>query len=73
MDPVVLVGVIIVVLYIFSCINILAEYERGVVFRLGRVQRGRKAPAWCSSSGLLTGWCACRCGWKRWRCRRRTS
>ena len=44
MDPVVLVGVIIVVLYIFSCINILAEYERGVVFRLGRVQTRPKGP-----------------------------
>ena len=39
-----LVGVIIVVLYIFSCINILAEYERGVVFRLGRVQTRPKGP-----------------------------
>jgi regulator of protease activity HflC (stomatin/prohibitin superfamily) len=44
MDPVVLVTVIIVVLYIFSCINILAEYERGVVFRLGRVQTRPKGP-----------------------------
>jgi len=44
MDPVVLVTVIIVVLYIFSCINILAEYERGVVFRLGRVQKQPKGP-----------------------------
>ena len=44
MDPVVMVFVAIVVLYIFSCINILAEYERGVVFRLGRVQSRPKGP-----------------------------
>ncbi|MGD0579588.1 MAG: slipin family protein [Bryobacteraceae bacterium] len=44
MEPVVLVFVIIVVLYIFSCINILAEYERGVVFRLGRVRERPKGP-----------------------------
>jgi regulator of protease activity HflC (stomatin/prohibitin superfamily) len=37
MEPIVLVGILIVVLYMFSCINVLAEYERGVVFRLGRV------------------------------------
>ncbi len=37
MEPVYLVGLLVVVLYLFSCINVLAEYERGVVFRLGRV------------------------------------
>ena len=31
-------------LYLFSCIRILFEYERGVVFRLGRVQRVPKGP-----------------------------
>jgi len=44
MEPVTLVTVIVVLLYIFSCINILAEYERGVVFRLGRVQERPKGP-----------------------------
>jgi regulator of protease activity HflC (stomatin/prohibitin superfamily) len=44
MEPVVLVGILIVVLYVFSCINVLAEYERGVVFRLGRVLPVPKGP-----------------------------
>ena len=28
---------IVVILYLFSSIKILAEYERGVIFRLGRL------------------------------------
>lgn len=44
MEPVVLVCVLIVILYVFSCINVLAEYERGVVFRLGRVLSVPKGP-----------------------------
>src|SRR5439155_12020173 len=36
--------VIIVVLYLFSSIKILAEYERGVIFRLGRVLSEPKGP-----------------------------
>jgi regulator of protease activity HflC (stomatin/prohibitin superfamily) len=44
MEPVVLVGVLILLLYVFSCINVLAEYERGVVFRLGRVLPVPKGP-----------------------------
>ena len=34
---------------IFSMVHALQEYERGVVFRLGRVRRGPRARA-CSSS-----------------------
>jgi len=34
----------IIVLYLFSCIRILFEYERGVVFRLGRVVGKPKGP-----------------------------
>jgi regulator of protease activity HflC (stomatin/prohibitin superfamily) len=34
----------IVVLYLFSCLNVLAEYERGVIFRLGRVLPSPKGP-----------------------------
>ncbi len=44
MEPVYLVIGLIVVLYLFSCINVLAEYERGVVFRLGRVLPQPKGP-----------------------------
>ncbi|HXF26356.1 MAG TPA: slipin family protein [Bryobacteraceae bacterium] len=36
--------VVIIALYIISCIKILAEYERGVIFRLGRVQSEPKGP-----------------------------
>ncbi|MEX1027753.1 MAG: slipin family protein [Candidatus Paceibacterota bacterium] len=41
-----IVGVVagIVVLYFLSCIRILAEYERGVVFRLGRILSQPKGP-----------------------------
>ncbi len=38
------VAVIIVVLYLFSSIKILNEYERGVVFRLGRLLPQAKGP-----------------------------
>ncbi len=44
MEPIFYVGILIVVLYLFSCINVLAEYERGVVFRLGRVLPEPKGP-----------------------------
>jgi regulator of protease activity HflC (stomatin/prohibitin superfamily) len=36
--------VLIVVLYIISCVRVLNEYERGVVFRLGRVLPAPKGP-----------------------------
>ena len=39
MDPIVWVPVVIVVLYLLSCVNILNEYELAVVFCLGRVQK----------------------------------
>ena len=40
------IGIVIaiVVFYILSCIKILNEYERGVIFRLGRVLRTPKGP-----------------------------
>src|SRR5229473_3237924 len=46
MDPtlVLTVGGLIVVLYVLSSIKILAEYERGVIFRLGRLQGHAKGP-----------------------------
>src|SRR5512136_586491 len=39
-----LIALIIVVLYVLSSIKILAEYERGVIFRLGRVLPRPKGP-----------------------------
>ncbi len=38
------VPVILIVLYLFSSIKVLAEYERGVIFRLGRVLGHPKGP-----------------------------
>ena len=43
-DLIVLIPVLIIVLYLFSSIKILAEYERGVIFRLGRVLPQPKGP-----------------------------
>lgn len=39
-----MVFLLLIVLYLFSCIVVLAEYERGVVFRLGRVLGQPKGP-----------------------------
>jgi regulator of protease activity HflC (stomatin/prohibitin superfamily) len=39
-----LIVVIVVAIYLLSCIKILAEYERGVIFRLGRVLSSTKGP-----------------------------
>ncbi len=43
MEPIFIV-IIFVAFYLFSCIKILAEYERGVIFRLGRVLPQPKGP-----------------------------
>ena len=44
-----LVIILIIVIYLISSIKILAEYERGVIFRLGRVLANPKVRAsfWC--------------------------
>jgi regulator of protease activity HflC (stomatin/prohibitin superfamily) len=39
-----MIAIIIVVIYLLSSIKILREYERGVIFRLGRVLRQPKGP-----------------------------
>src|SRR5512141_1025622 len=44
MNPLSWVPVIIIVLYIFNSIKILPEYERGVIFRLGRLLPEPKGP-----------------------------
>jgi regulator of protease activity HflC (stomatin/prohibitin superfamily) len=43
-ELVILVPVVIVILYILNSIKILKEYERGVIFRLGRVLPATKGP-----------------------------
>lgn len=40
----ILLAVAILLLYFFSCVNVLKEYERGVVFRLGRVTALPRGP-----------------------------
>jgi regulator of protease activity HflC (stomatin/prohibitin superfamily) len=43
-DLTILIPVLIIAIYLFSSIKILAEYERGVIFRLGRVLPQPKGP-----------------------------
>jgi regulator of protease activity HflC (stomatin/prohibitin superfamily) len=43
-DVVILVPIVIVVIYLLSSIKILREYERGVIFRWGRVLKQPKGP-----------------------------
>jgi regulator of protease activity HflC (stomatin/prohibitin superfamily) len=43
-ELVVLVPIVIVVLYALNCIKILKEYERGVIFNLGRLREQAKGP-----------------------------
>jgi regulator of protease activity HflC (stomatin/prohibitin superfamily) len=42
--PPVLILVVVLLLYLFSCIHILKEYERAVVFRLGKLLTAAKGP-----------------------------
>ncbi|XWK70405.1 hypothetical protein RBB80_14045 [Tunturiibacter gelidiferens] len=39
-----LFAIVIVVLYLVNSLNILKEYERGVIFRLGRVKQAAAGP-----------------------------
>src|SRR5579872_4745705 len=43
-DLTILLPILIVAIYLLSSIKILAEYERGVIFRLGRVLSEPKGP-----------------------------
>ncbi len=38
------IAVIVIIIWVFSCINVLREYERGVIFRLGRLLPDAKGP-----------------------------
>jgi regulator of protease activity HflC (stomatin/prohibitin superfamily) len=42
--PLVLIAVIIVLIWLFNSLNVLREYERGVIFRLGRLLAEPKGP-----------------------------
>ena len=42
--PVLLFGVVIVLIWLFNSLNVLREYERGVIFRVGRLLPEPKGP-----------------------------
>lgn len=42
--PLVLIAVIIVLIWLFNSVNVLREYERGVIFRIGRLMGEPKGP-----------------------------
>jgi regulator of protease activity HflC (stomatin/prohibitin superfamily) len=44
LNPVLLFGVLVVVIWLFNSIKVLREYERGVIFRLGRLLLQEKGP-----------------------------
>ncbi|HEX5690069.1 MAG TPA: hypothetical protein VFX76_08700 [Roseiflexaceae bacterium] len=50
--------VFVALMLVLSAIKIVPEYERGVVFRLGRLVGARAAPACSCSSRSLSVWCA---------------
>ena len=68
-----IVVIVIFVLYILNSIKILAEYERGVIFRLGRLLGMPKGPGIILVFAPVDASCGSRYGRKRWRSRRRTS
>src|SRR5213592_999655 len=43
-SPVLLFAVIIILIWLFNSLNVLREYERGVIFRIGRVLPDPKGP-----------------------------
>jgi len=72
LSPVVLVFVLVVGIWLLNSIKVLREYERGVIFRLGRLLPEPKGPGLIFVLGRSTAWCASRCASKRWRFRPRT-
>src|ERR1700746_4045338 len=44
MGPVLLFAIVIVLIWLFNSINVLREYERGVIFRVGRLLPEPKGP-----------------------------
>jgi regulator of protease activity HflC (stomatin/prohibitin superfamily) len=44
LSPVLLFGVVLVLIWLFNSLNVLREYERGVIFRVGRLLPEPKGP-----------------------------
>src|SRR5438876_4427888 len=42
--PVSLFGILVIIVWLFNSVNVLREYERGVIFRLGRLLPQPKGP-----------------------------
>ena len=66
-----MIAIAIVVLYLLNSIKILRDYERAVIFRLGRALPGRKGLALFSFFVRSTRWFASPCARKCWKFRRR--
>ncbi|MGD0223273.1 MAG: slipin family protein [Terriglobia bacterium] len=50
MGTIILFGLVIVFFWVIACLNVMREYERAVIFRLGRLQKPDKGP------GLIFIW-----------------
>ena len=50
------VAIVVVASVLFSAIKVVKEYERGVIFRLGRVQGGQRVRGFSCCSHSWTGW-----------------
>lgn len=66
-----LVALVIIVIYLVSSIKILKEYERGVIFRLGRLLAPPKGPGLIFVFAPSTASHECRCESRPWRFRHR--
>jgi regulator of protease activity HflC (stomatin/prohibitin superfamily) len=44
LSPVLLIGVVVILIWLFNSLNVLREYERGVIFRVGRLFPEPKGP-----------------------------
>src|SRR5512134_2257188 len=44
LNPVLLFGVVLLAIWLFNSLNVLREYERGVIFRIGRLLSEPKGP-----------------------------
>ena len=68
-----LILTIVIVLYLISSIQILNEYERGVIFRLGKLLPEPKGPGVVLVFRPIDRSSASACARWSWTCRRRTS
>jgi regulator of protease activity HflC (stomatin/prohibitin superfamily) len=57
-----LIVAILALVYAFNTIQVLSEYERGVIFRLGKLLPQVKGPGLCWSSSPSTASCGSACG-----------